>query len=85
MDSLFSGRARYMFETGKTTIGRKDATTVINLCLGGAGVDMVHCEVTNSENTLFMKATGTVLVNGVQEYDCAIHHGDVVVIGSTHT
>jgi len=83
-DSLLNGLTRYAFSPGKTTVGRQDAPTVINMTLGGAGVAMHHCDIVNSGGVLSIKATSSVTVNGREVFDAVVHHGDVVVIGSAH-
>ena len=83
-DSFLNGRVRHTINLGKTTVGRKDALTVINLPLGGAGVVSNHCEISNSNNMLFLKSEADVFVNGITETDTGLHHGDIVCIGSAH-
>ena len=83
-DEFLNGRVRRAVEFGKRTIGRMDALTIINFPLGGAGVLSNHAELTNGNNVLFLKAEGNIFVNGMQEYDTALHHGDIVSIGSAH-
>ena len=83
-DSFLNGRAWHTINLGKTTVGRKDALTVINFPLGGAGVTSNHCEISNSKNMLFLKSECDVFVNGVSETDTDLHHGDIICIGSAH-
>ncbi|GMH75543.1 hypothetical protein TL16_g06796 [Triparma laevis f. inornata] len=83
-DAFMNGKVRHFISPGKFTIGRRDALTVINMPLGGSGVDSNHCEITNNNGMLYLKTENDVYVNGIAEIDIELHHGDTVCIGSAH-
>ena len=80
-DTYLHCRLKHSFERGQTyNVGRRDATTVIHLKLGGAGVLPFHCTIQNDNDVLFLKAEGKVVVNHQQEYDTPLNHKDLVVM-----
>jgi len=81
-DSFMHCRLKHHLENGQTySVGRRDATTIIHLKLGGGGVLPFHATFHNDGDVIFLKSEGKVYVNGVQEYDKQLNHGDVIKIG----
>ncbi|XP_060063153.1 kinesin-like protein KIF28 [Ylistrum balloti] len=88
-DPMLSGVICHFLDTEKTTVGRKDAQPIPNVCLSGLSIQKLHAIITNKNGKIEISpapgSASKTKVNGLPLSDKKeLSHKDRILFGSNH-
>ncbi|OWF50134.1 Kinesin-like protein KLP6 [Mizuhopecten yessoensis] len=88
-DPMLSGVICHFLDTEKTTVGRKDAQPLPDVCLSGLSIQKLHAVITNKNGNIEIKpapgSASKTKVNGLPLNDTKVlSHKDRILFGSNH-